>query len=614
MPVLLVLVLPWYILNNLPALQAMLNLPSLAMEIEGKPDTSESRDFSLRFDRLGAEYGDDYVANAEAKPLGLDDVASGGLVTGPETPVKDVTLFDANSRCALRYPGDGEKVMNVSVRGSGVLAPVRTINTPELLDFLEAQVAEALSEGRKLDLRDMNQGSYGVVDVYVTDTSAPLYLVLQAFSANTLWNLHAAPGVEIAHVAMISGGASGLTGDVGTATYEGLRASDFGSYPEMSLQGDPPKPGDYDCMAWPFQQPNESWTSWQGSKEGNTLDGNLLFGQTHGYEAYELWYGTKLGGTPAENAVVTALARAALVGPVPAEPVAFAAQDGLQLRLMRHDLVFTGNTEDLAKKFDDHYQAILAKAAGGDIAAITRPEVLVATGADQPKPADVVVEGDDDGLLLDFITAGTPWEQEFDAFVDMENSNIERRVGFDQEITLDSLLAEGEAMPPEDQQLLYALMRTPAALEYHCLETLIEIATKCRVITSTARKNETGNYSVSVRIGYVPNYAIGALTKDSGWAFVSVFLPDATATSPLDTPKKRQDFLRRLMKTCDKLREELGNCVISTAGFYLDRAANFSGGGGSAWAAGWVSVYSPDNRFEEEQLTKKAEDIWNRTK
>lgn len=609
LPLVVFVVLPWLVLKNLPGLTAMLNLPTWSTGLLDEAVQAESRDFSVRFQRLGAEYGDAYLANAEAKEIALTALAGETPPSGPETPVKEVSLFDANTTCSLRRPEAGEKVTNVYVRGSGIAAPVRAIHSAELQEFLVERVGDALDEGKKLDLKELNEGRFSLIDVYLTDTSAPLYLVLQTFSTNTIWNLHAAPGVKIAHVAMISGGASGLAGDLGEAGFEAIRAADFGNHPEVYTNRNLPSPKDYDCMAWPYQRPNETWTAWQGSKDGNTLDGNLLFGQAHGYSAYEYWYGQTLGATPEDNSVITALARAAVVGPIPETPIAFPPQDGLSLRLMRHDTVFTGTPDALAKQFTDHYRGLLDAAAGGDIAAMTRPEIDLTLDPNQPKPGDVEVKGDESaGLLADMILAGTPWEQEFDAMIDMQTSNYERRVGFTQLVALEDLLKPGEAMPPEDQQLLYAMLRAPQVLERHCAETLSEIAAKCRVFTSRTQATDSGAYSVDVTLGYVPNYSLGALEKKSGWAFKSAFLP-SPAAEPYDTPEKRKAYLRSLMKLCDLLRAERGNCVISTAGFYTDRPATFSGGA-TAFAAGWVSVYAPDNPYEEQQLKELAEKLW----
>ena len=613
LPALFVVGVPLYVLNNLPAITAMLNMPTRSMGLEDKVDGTKARDFSVRFDRLGAEYGDSHVANAVAKPIAIADLASGVQVSEPNTPVTDVALFDANATCTLQRPARDEKVLNVYVRNSGIEAPVQAINSAEMQRFLEQQVSKALEEGKPLDLSNVNEGRFNMVDVYVTDTTAPIYLVLQTFSSNIVWNLHTAPGVTVSHVAMISGGSSGLAGDIGTATIESLRARDFGAYPEVSYNSKRPAPEDYDCMAWPYQQPNESWTAWQGSKDGNTMDGNLLFGQSYGYDVYEHWYRKALGTSPNENAVISALARAALAGPIPAQPVAFPKQDGLKLRLMRHDQVFSGTTSEREKKFVDHYQGILAAAAGGDITSITRPEVELALATNQPKPTEVKVEGDSGGTFLDLVTSGSPWEQEFQAMIDMSRSNKERRVGFDQEVSLEDMLAQDEAMPPKDQQLLYAMIRAPRAMEHHCQETLVEIAAKCRVLSLLTRQTKNGTYAVNVTFGYVPNYTIGTVKKNSGWAFVSAFLPDTTATSALDTPEQRKAFLGRLIKVCDELRAETGSCVISTVGFYMNSAARFSPSNITTWAAGWVSVYSPDNPFEKEQLEKKAQEIWART-
>jgi hypothetical protein len=609
-PLVVFFVLPWYVLHKeVAAGMATLLNPN------HESDSAE-QDFAVRFGRLGAEFGEGQVANAEAKELALGDLASGGAPSQPDTPVSDVQFFDANVTCQLRRPAAGEKLANVYIRESFVEAPLRAIRDDQLLTELESRVGQALSEGEDLNLTGLDERRFEIADVYVTDTSAPLYLVLQS-NSETVWNIHTAAGVTISHIAMVSGGSSGLAGDIGGATFEAIRASDFGDRPEEVLRGNQPDPESYDCMAWPFQKPNETWTSWKGAQEGDMMDGHLLFGEAQRFAAYEHWYREMLGASPNDNAVITASARAALVGPIPATPIAFSPQDGLQLRLDRFDTVFTGTPEELTAQFNDHLRGILNAAAGGDYADITRPEIDLSAVSGQDKPAEVTVVEEDSsgGLLADLIFSGGPWERQFEAMIDMTTSNIERRVGFRQSVHLEDLLAEGEAMPPENRQRLYVMLRIPRAMEYHCQETLIEIAAKCRVLISSVHKEAEDAYAVDVDFGYVPNYSIGVLEKRDSieWGFVSAFLPDLTSDAVLDTPEKRKAFLRRLAKVCDTLRDEIGNCVVSTVGFELIRPALYHPSDVVTWAAGWVSVYAPDNPFEADKIQKRADEVWAQT-
>ena len=167
----------------------------------------------------------------------------------------------------------------------------------------------------------------------------------------------------------------------------------------------------------------------------------------------------------------------------------------MQLRLDRDDTLLTGTPEELTAQFNDHWRGILNAAAGGDYADMTRPEMDLAAASGQDKPTEVTVESDNSGgLLTGLFLSAMPGEQEFRAMIDMTTSNIERCVGFRQSLSLQDLLAEGEAMPPKNRQQLYVMLRSPRAMEYHFQETLIEIAVKCRLLISSVLKDADGAY------------------------------------------------------------------------------------------------------------------------
>ncbi len=198
---------------------------------------------------------------------------------------------------------------------------------------------------------------------------------------------------------------------------------------------------------------------------------------------------------------------------------------------------------------------------------------------------------------------------DIDSKVSLTELNRERRVSFSTRMTLDDLLQDGEAMPPEDMRHSYALMRAPRQMMPYCTDTLIEIATKCRIFKATVHDAGNGEYQVRADFAYVPNYTIGNVERIRGGDFISAFLPDENEDNTYQTPEERRAFLVRLKDICDLLRPEYGNCLIGTAGFNLDGPARFIGGT-RASAAGWVEVYMPDNPFEERNFQERAEAVF----
>lgn len=570
------------------------------------PAPEENAGFAPRVTgRMGYEYGADYAVAATGEAVPVDAIFSvnPAAAENPQTP--KVEMFAANADCTLRRPQAGEKLVNVNVFGSFVEAPVRVLQDDVVIDMLTTAAKDVVNEGKSFDDMAIDRGTVSGIDVYVTDTSAPLYLMLQTVSDDMMWTIHAAPGVQIAHVAMIADQTSAVAGNIGDATIEALRTSDYGHTHEQFHSRR--TADDYTCMTMPFQKPNEIWGAWEGSKGGNTMDGNLLFGQTNGYDAYAHWYRGVLGQEPDSNQVIAASAPAVLVGPQPAEPLSAVDAAVGTVHLLQADYVISGTAEEREAKTLALYHDLLTAAAGRDPKTVMPPSrVLVAD------PAAVATEATepaaDGGGLLGLLAGGSILKAP--TFTDFGNSSVRLESSVQQSLSFAALLAEGEAMPRDALLPLYALLRTPRATERFCADTLAEFARSCVVEKVAVSDVNDGMLSVRTDFIYEPNYDIGDIASEHADGHNSAFIPSTAPPAAYAEPEGRRAWLAKTLELCALVRAEFGNCAVDVTGFYLDRPASFSGSDTRSGAAMWLSVRGVENQFEESQLQARVDALW----
>lgn len=428
-------------------------------------------------ERMGLLVGDEHAVGADLAVMPLSAITTDPRPTGPGTPVASVTPFAANQDCHLRGLRPGERLVNVNVQYATREAPVQLLRPRRMVRQLIDGLEDTLLKGRPVQGLDLEHGLTGVIDVYLTDTSAPLYLALQSPARNRLWVLHAAPGVKLAHVALIGQGASAVAGDLGAASIEAIRAEEFGFSTDTEMLGRVVRRRP-ECMPLPYQKPDESWGAWAAAEQGNTMDGNMLYAQSQGYEVYAKWFSAELPSGPEANLIRAAGASAVLVGPVPAQPLAPAGPaDGLAIRLAGAELAVTGDPATRAAGVEARYREMLTRAAGRDLAQVIPPERVF----DQPAPPAPQIAPPKAGLMGRALGIDSFTRDPNLRLLDPLSSSDARRVTFEGSLAFADLLAPGEAEPPEDERLLYALLRAPRQIETHCAETVSEIALRCRI-------------------------------------------------------------------------------------------------------------------------------------
>ncbi len=324
--------------------------------------TQEPFDETATMSDQGPVYASPAVAHMGPQPLGLDNIAVNVALPTDDTRIGAILPFARNAQCDLRGPLASEKVVNVRIENALLSAPVAAFSNQELADRLMANI-EAVTKSGSATVADTRvNGQKASLDVFVTDTAAPIYLVLQNLGPGVIWNIHTAPDVTLAHVAIIASSFSGLVVPPDNASFEALLVSDF--VPPHSFGADDTiRP----CMIRPWRNPQPEWIGSRKAERGNVLFENQMSTYANGYAAYNSWYTATLGVDASTNLVTARDAAHVLVGPAPFEPINYRVMAGRDVHFMQADHVFAGDKASRTSRIDSLHNDLLLAAIGGDV-------------------------------------------------------------------------------------------------------------------------------------------------------------------------------------------------------------------------------------------------------
>lgn len=326
--------------------------PILALQIE-RPDVDPNAPLSTLSDR-GLILNPGLVANAARTELTVDQIAAGYDPSRPDLVPGKVEMFDPNAECTLRKPNADEVLHNVRLETGTGPTDLHVVSDAQMGAALSEHIEGVTAVGKKYQIGKTANGRMRRVDVFVTDSSAPVYLVLQSLGGNALWNVHRGPGVDISHVALI-GGTSGVVLP-GEMEFEAIRVRDFVSSDEFGAN-DEIRP----CMVRPYRAPEPHWPAQQKANDNNTLYVNQIHSFATGFRAFDAWFTGVTGQDANTNLVAAQGAAHVLVGPVPAGQLGFNRIEGRTVNLVRTDRVYKGDEE-----LYDAHMLLLADAIGGD--------------------------------------------------------------------------------------------------------------------------------------------------------------------------------------------------------------------------------------------------------
>ena len=255
--------------------------------------------------------------------------------------------------------------MGVRIENALLPGPLHTFSDAQMVGQVLQNVEAVTQDGADIATDMALAGTKTSLDVFLTDTSAPLYLVLQNMGDGIVWNLHAAADVSIAHVALIGADFSGVANLPADTSVEALLVSDF-LPPYQNGADDAPR----DCMIRPWRTPQSDWIGSLKSEAGSLTDRNLMLSYSKGYAAYDRWYTQTLGVNARANTVTARDAAHVLLGPVPETPLSYRPLTGQDIQMVETDHLMTGDFETRIAAVAALQDDLLRAAVGGDISAL----------------------------------------------------------------------------------------------------------------------------------------------------------------------------------------------------------------------------------------------------
>jgi hypothetical protein len=273
-----------------------------------------------------------------------------------DKPAK-IEYVDGIYGCKFEPPGPSEKVVLVSAKDVPMKAPVFTFTRADVAKRAEAFVAEWKRQGVDpgTDIENTGDGMR-LAEVVVTDTSAPLYLVLGG-PAKALWNFHVADGVKISRVALI-------------ASRDAAVANLPAGVPVSLLAGQQAE----NCNAIPSRRPTTRWGIAERAKSDATAK-DALDKRHVAHSNFDRWFEASFAVDSESVAIGADVASNFLVGPPPAsikQRVPYRPLAGAHMKMSLPDHFVVGFIAEYKAKNDQLVRAQAAHLVGGNLASLNR--------------------------------------------------------------------------------------------------------------------------------------------------------------------------------------------------------------------------------------------------
>lgn len=293
------------------------------------------------------------AATAGNLPVPIDEVLSSHSPSDAKAVPAEITTIRPILGCRPTRPMAETLVGHVTAGESGMPLGMTTYGDLHLAEAVQAFVDAYRLVGPD-GVITLAAPRFQAYDVVVTETRAPVYLVLETGSGNRIWNIHVAEGVRIERVVLLGGDQAGV------ANLDPL-------IPVEVILG----PGLADCGIVPAYAPTMGQMAdtdpGEGVKPMSMSDADRALGLA---EAYDIWFRDSFGVRAGESRIGFDVGSVSLVGPVPSEvalrPV-WASINGAELR-STHDrfLDIDGQVPD-GQDFGGRVKELVTGFAFGDL-------------------------------------------------------------------------------------------------------------------------------------------------------------------------------------------------------------------------------------------------------
>lgn len=138
------------------------------------------------------------------RPVFIRDVLSGHSTRVADDIPAEITMIRPISGCRLTAPVSETGIGHVVASATGLELPLLTYNDQDLAAAVQSLV-NSYRESGLASVSAPSDLSFEVFDVAVTETRAPVYLVLETGVRNLIWNISLAPGARIERVVVLGG-------------------------------------------------------------------------------------------------------------------------------------------------------------------------------------------------------------------------------------------------------------------------------------------------------------------------------------------------------------------------------------------------------------------------
>ena len=303
------------------------------------------------------------AALAGNRPVFIPEVISGySTRVGSDIPA-EITTIRPISGCRLTPPLAGTAVGHVTAGETGLRLAFLTYNDSHLAAAVQGFVDRYRESGPSAP-GDGSELAYEAYDVAVTETGAPVYLVLENAGGNRVWNIHLAPGARIERVILLGGahaGVANLDPVVPVEVLPGEALAACGIVPAY-----PPNPG------------NRIFAALKTGSAGDkaAAEAKLAVMQDR-VAAYNTWFRDSFGVPADETRAGFAGGTVSVVGPQPgaAGPKAvYAGIQGARIRMTQDSYFEIRGQVAAGEDFAGRVKAIATSFAFGDLKTL-RPEV-----------------------------------------------------------------------------------------------------------------------------------------------------------------------------------------------------------------------------------------------
>jgi len=143
------------------------------------------------------------------EPVFIKDVIAGYTTNiGAGIPA-EITTIRPILGCLLTPPLTGTVVGHAVSGRSNMPLALSTYNDAHLAEAVQALV-NLYRETGQVSVADRGDLAYQAYDVAITETAAPVYLVLENRVGNRIWNIHLADGARIERVVLLGGEQAGV--------------------------------------------------------------------------------------------------------------------------------------------------------------------------------------------------------------------------------------------------------------------------------------------------------------------------------------------------------------------------------------------------------------------